>query len=92
MMSSYRSSGPDVFCKKDFVRNSAKFTEKHLCQRLFFNKVVGLRPGTLLKKSLRYRCFPVNFVKVLRTPTFIEPVVAASELMSQSFFLTSCRL
>ena len=31
-----------------------------------------LRPATLLKKRLRHRCFPVNFVKFLRTPIFIE--------------------
>ena len=27
-----------------------------------------LRPATLLKKRLWYRCFPVNFVKLLRKP------------------------
>ena len=32
------------------------------------NKVADRRPVTLLKKSLRHRCFPVNFVKFLRTP------------------------
>ena len=26
------------------LRNFTKFTEKHLCQSLFFNKVAGLRP------------------------------------------------
>ena len=26
----------EVFCKKRFLRNFAKFTEKHLCQSLFF--------------------------------------------------------
>ena len=31
-----------------------------------------LRPATLLKKRLWHRCFPVNFVKFLRTPFFIE--------------------
>ena len=30
-----------------------KFTEKHLCRNLFFNKVGGLRTDTLLKKRLR---------------------------------------
>ena len=58
---------PEVFHKKGLVRNFAKFTGKHLCQRLFFNKVTGLRPVTLLKKSLWHRCFPVNFTKFLRT-------------------------
>ena len=37
-------------------------------QSLFFNKVAGLRPATLLKKSLWHRCFPVNFEKFLRKP------------------------
>ena len=27
------------FCKKGFLENFAKFTGKHLCQSLFFNKV-----------------------------------------------------
>ena len=35
---------------------------------LFFNKVSGLRPATLLKKRLWHRCFPVNFALFLRTP------------------------
>ena len=43
-------------------------TGKHLCQSLFFNKVLGLRPATLLKKRLWYRCSPVDFAKFLRTP------------------------
>ena len=36
----------------------------------FFSKflIKLLRPATLLKKKLWHRCFPVNFVKFLRTP------------------------
>ena len=34
------------------LRDLEKFIGKHLCQSLFFNKVVGLRPATLLKKSM----------------------------------------
>ena len=33
------------------VKKFTKFTGKHLCQSFFFNKVVGLRPATLLKKD-----------------------------------------
>ena len=62
----FRSNCPEVFCKQSVLRNFAKFTGKHLCQRLFFNKVAGLRPVTLLKKSLWHRCFHVNFAKFLR--------------------------
>ena len=29
----------DVFCKKVVLRNFTKFTEKYLCQTLYFNKV-----------------------------------------------------
>ena len=36
-----RSSHPEVFCKKGALKNFSKFTEKHLCQILFFNKVAG---------------------------------------------------
>ena len=42
-------------------RNFAKFTEKHLCQSLFFNKVAGLRPATLLKKRLWQRVHAISF-------------------------------
>ena len=56
------SSRQDVSCKKGALRNFTKFTAKDLC----------LRPATLLKKRLWHRCFPVNFVKFLRTPVFIE--------------------
>ena len=68
----FRSSRPEVFFKKGVLRNLPKLTGKHLCQILFFNKVAGLRPATLLKKGLWYRCFLVNFLKFLRAPFFIE--------------------
>ena len=37
-----------------------------------FNKVAGLRPATLFKKSLWRRSFPLNLVKFLRTPFLTE--------------------
>ena len=42
---------PEVFYKKCILKNFAKFTGKHLCQSLFFNKVAGLGPATLLKRD-----------------------------------------
>ena len=66
--------------KKGVLRDFTKFTRKHRCQSLFFNKVGGLRPATLLKKGLWHRCFPVNFKKFLRTPFFYRtPLVAVFE-------------
>ena len=51
-----RSSHPEVFCKKGVLKNVTKFTGRHLCQSLFFNKVTDLRPATLLKKRLWHNC------------------------------------
>ena len=68
----YRSRRPEVFCKKGVLWNFAKFPGKQPYQSLFFNKVAGLRPETLFKKRVWHRCFPVNFVKLLRTPFFTE--------------------
>ena len=82
----YRSSRPVVFCKKGLLKNFAKFTGKHLCQSLFFNKVAGLRPASLLKKRLWHRCFPVNFAEFLRTAFFTEHV---RWLLMDLFILTT---
>ena len=63
----FRSNHKRCSMKKDFRRNFTKFTGKHPCQGLFFNKVAGLKPASLLKKRLWHRCFPVNFAKFLKT-------------------------
>ena len=44
-----KNSRPELFGKKGALRNSTKFTGKHLCQSRFFNKVGG---HFLLKKRL----------------------------------------
>ena len=67
-----RSSHRRCSVRKGVLRNSAKFTGKHLCQSLFFDKVVGPRAATLLKKRLWHSCFSVNFAEFLRTPFLTE--------------------
>ena len=62
-----RSIHPEVFCKKGALKYLTIFVRKHLCQNLLFNKVGGLKPATLSKKRIRYRCFPVNFTKFFWT-------------------------
>ena len=81
----YQKQPPEVFCKKGVLRNFAKYTGKQLCQRLFFDKVAGLRPVTLLKKSLRHKCFPVNFAKFPRTP-FLQNTSGRLFLVYLRFF------
>ena len=61
-----------MFCKKGVLKNFTKFIGKHLCWSLFFNKVAGLSPETLLKKRLQHRCFFVNFVKFFKNTFFKE--------------------
>ena len=47
----FQKQPPEVFCKKRRSQKFRKFTGKHLSQILFFNKVAGLRPATLLKRE-----------------------------------------
>ena len=68
----WRSTHRRCSVKKVVLRNFAQSTGKHLCQRLFFDKVAGLRPATLLKKSLCHRCFSVNCARFLRTPFLLN--------------------
>ena len=52
----FRSSLPEVFCKKYVLKNFTKFTGIHLRQSLFFNKVAGLR---LLLLSITFFLLPL---------------------------------
>ena len=53
-----RNSRPEVFCEKGVLRNFAKFTGKHLCHGLFFNKVAD--PKTLFLQNTSRGCFWTN--------------------------------
>ena len=64
----YKSSHQRCSVKKSVLRIFAKFTRNTCARVSFFNKVEGLRPATLIKEKLCYRCFLVNFAKFLRTP------------------------
>ena len=49
----FQKQPPELFFKKKCSQKFRKIhTKKHLCQGLFFNKVAGLRPAVLLKKTL----------------------------------------
>ena len=50
--------------KEGVYRNFTKFTWKHLCQSLSFQR---LKAAALLKRKHWHRCFPVSFAKLLRT-------------------------
>ena len=74
----FKSSRPDESCKKGVLRNFAKFTEKHLCQGLFFN---------FIKKETMAQVFSCEFYEISKNAFFNRtPLVAASE---QSALLNS---
>ena len=53
-------SCPEVFCKKDIVRNFAKFTGKQLFQSLFLMaQVLSCDFCEILKNTFSYRKYPV---------------------------------
>ena len=80
-MQKSRTSRPEVFFKKGVFRNFAKFTGKHLCQSLFFNKLASLGPATLLKKRQLFSC---EFCEISKnTFSYRTHPVAASENLKQ---------
>ena len=66
-----RSSHQRCSIKKSVLKNFTKFTGKHLCQSLFFNKVAGLSPSTLLKKRLA-QVFSCEFCEFSKNTFFTE--------------------
>ena len=76
-----RSSRPEVFCKKGALKNFTTFTGKYLCQILFFNKVAGLRPATLLKR-VSGTGVSRKFCEIFKNTYFCRtPPVAAFEIL-----------
>ena len=65
----YRSSQWRCSVKKVFLEISQN-SQENSCARVSF--LIKLRPTTLFKKRLWHMCFPVNFVKFLKTPFFSE--------------------
>ena len=61
---------PEVFCKKDVLRNFAKFKGKHLCQSLFFD---------FIRKETPVQVFSCEFCETSKNNFFHRtPLVAAS--------------
>ena len=72
----YRSSHQEVFCEKGVLRNFAKFTGKHLCQSLFFNKAAL----NFIKKETLAQVFSCEFCEISKNAfSYRTPPVAASK-------------
>ena len=74
ILTHFRRSRPRVFYKKDVLRNFAKCTGKHLCQRFFLNKVAGLRPKAcnFIKKKSLAQVFSCEFCEISKNTFFPE--------------------
>ena len=68
--SNYRSSCPEVFCKKGVIRNFAKFPGKHLCQSLFFLTKLQTDTCNFIKKDALAQVFPCEFCEISKTTFF----------------------
>ena len=77
----FRSSYRRWSVTKGVLRNFAKFTGKHLCQSLFFNKVAGLMPEAcnFIKKTNLAQVFSCESCEIsMNTFCRRTPPVAAS--------------
>ena len=76
-------------CNK-FESEPTNFSDEFILRySLFYDKVAGLRPATLLKKRLCHRCFPVNFAKFLGTTFFTEHLWTTA---SNTFLSPLCQI
>ena len=69
-------SPPEVFYKKDVLRNFAKFIGKHLCQGLFFNKV----SCNFIKKETLAQVFSCEFCEIPKNTFFTEHLWTTASL------------
>ena len=77
-----------VACIKGVLENFTKFTGKHLCWGLFFNKVAGLGPESLLKKHSNTGAFHWiwwNFLRILLKRTALMAASVQKTYFCQFF-------
>ena len=61
---------PEFFCKKNLLKNFAKFTGKNMPGSLFFNKLADMKPATLLKKEALTQVFSSEVSEIFKNPYF----------------------
>ena len=63
----HQKQSPNVVCRNGILRNSAKFTGKHLCQSFFFNKAAHLHmwKSFFFQKKLATTLHKFGYVEIL---------------------------
>ena len=77
---SFRSSHQRCSIKKGAPKNFAKFTGKHLCQSLFFNKVAGL--CNFIKNKTLVQVFSCEFLEIFNNTLFTEHLRTTASVAS----------
>ena len=77
-----RSSRSEMFCGT--FKNFAKFTRKHLCRSLYFNKVV-LQACYFIKKETLAQLFSCESCKIFKNSFFIKKIFDSSFWISMRY-------
>ena len=64
-----QKQSPEVFCKKMYFERFRKLHRKAPVLKIFFKQSCRSSVCKLFRKRMQNKCFPVKFVKLLRTPT-----------------------
>ena len=76
-----RSSHQRCSVKKGVLKNFAKFTEKHLCQSLYFNKVA--EACNFIKKETLAQVLSCEFCEIFKNTFFTEHLWATASKILQ---------
>ena len=88
---SWEAATSGVLFIKVFLEISQNSQEDTYAGVFFLIKLPASKPATLFKKRLWHRCFPVNFVKFLRTAFLTEKVwTTATKNYSLFYHFTFC--
>ena len=68
----FRSSHPEVFCKRGVLRNFTKFTGKHLCWSPFLIQLEVMKDCSFNKKGNPTQVFSCEYHKVFKNSFFME--------------------
>ena len=74
LINNLRSSPRRCSLRKGVLRNFAKFRGKHLCQSLFFNKIIGLMPQVcnFIQKETMAQVFSCKFCEISKNTFFTK--------------------
>ena len=94
LLGCFRSSHRRCSVKTGALRNFAKLTGKDLCQSLFFIKVAGLWPVTLLKKETLAQAFLCEFCEISKNNFSTEHLqtTASDVLKGTEYASAECKV